>query len=436
MVTIEINNSYSQIKGLKTEQFRKVKKLLSYLPDPSATYFSGGFARPKYLIDPKGFFPTGLLTVLKEFLVAEGIESTDVELRVIPERQKSRFKLDLGKIKPYKSQLDASIVATLTPRCGIVMPTGSGKSLVIALIINNLGLHTIVVVPNLEIKKQLQATLEELFVSTKDILVENIDSKKLSTAKGYDCLIIDECHHAAASTYQKLNRTAWRNIYHRVFLTATYFRNQDSEKLLFEGIAGNVSYRLSYKQAVSEGYICPVEAYYVELPRTSTSGYRWNEVYNELVVNNISRNNIIADLLETLVKEGKSVLCLVKEIEHGLKLSNLTGIDFVNGQDATTREYISAFNSGQIKALIGTNGVIGEGVDTKPAEYMIIAGLGKAKSAFQQQVGRGVRIYPGKESCKIILFNDLSHKWTKSHFKAQVKVLKEEYDVVPVKLSI
>ena len=55
------------------------------------------------------------------------------------------------------------------------------------------------------------------------------------------------------------------------------------------------------------------------------------------------------------------------------------------GQDGIhTRVCFLEFNMGEIKTLIGTTGVVGEGVDTRPTEYVIIAGLGKSKPAFMQ----------------------------------------------------
>jgi superfamily II DNA or RNA helicase len=53
-----------------------------------------------------------------------------------------------------------------------------------------------------------------------------------------------------------------------------------------------------------------------------------------------------------------------------------------------------------------------------------------------QQCGRGFRRYEDKESCKIILIKDSSHKWTKQHFKAQCKILEEEYGVIPLKINV
>ena len=285
--------------------------------------------------------------------------------------------------------------------------------------------------PSREIKLQLKASLKDL----KNVIVENIDSKALNSLKDVDCLIIDECHHVAAKTYQRLNKMVWNGIYYRYMLTATPFRNQESEQLLFEGIAGKVIYELTYQDAVKNNYICPVEAFYHKLPKTNVAGYTWAQVYSELVVNNEHRNLVIAKTLLQLNAAGVATLCLVKEVAHGDTLSALTNLPFANGKDDDTRQFIKEFNEGRLKTLIGTTGILGEGVDTKPCEYVVIAGLGKAKSAFMQQVGRAIRRYPGKESAKVILFRDPSHKWTLAHFNAQKQILLVEYGISVIALD-
>ena len=90
-----------------------------------------------------------------------------------------------------------------------------------------------------------------------------------------------------------------------------------------------------------------------------------------------------------MARTNAPTLTLVKEINHGKALSVLSDSPFSNGEDEESRKYIELFKEARIKTLIGTTGVLGEGVDTKPAEYVIIAGLGKSKNAFMQQVGRG-----------------------------------------------
>jgi superfamily II DNA or RNA helicase len=433
-VTIEINNSYSQVLGLTTDQHRAMKKALSYEVAPAAAYYMGGHKpRLKSLIDAKGYFPSGLLTTLRQELLTIQVIPTMKDLRRKP-LLRGLHGSGVG-IKPYLSQIEARDKALAAGRGGISMPTGSGKSLVIALIIAKAGLKTLIVVPTLALKQQLTADLLERLGPKAKFKVENIDSPVLKTLTDFDVLIIDEAHRVAAKTYQDLNKTTWTKIYYRFFLTATYFRNQSNEHLLFEGLAGDLVYKLNYQDSVKEGYIVPVEAYYYDLPKVPVEGYTYAQVYSELVVNNEYRNNLIASVLTSLQAQGASTLCLVKEIKHGEILSALTGIPFVNGQDDGSRDYIRQFNTGEIKVLIGTTGIMSEGIDSKPCEYVVIATPGKAKSGFMQSVGRAVRRYPGKESAKIVLFRDKSNKWMLTHFNAQAKVLLEEYNVKITKLE-
>lgn len=439
MIVIEINNSTSKITGLVSSKFNKLRKLLSYTTNPTASYFAGNYNRPKYVIDKQGVFATGLLNRVINFLIKEKIQFEEKDLRIasILKIRKIDHKPDFSDIIPYTWQKWAAKVAEDSHRGIVSACTGSGKSLVIALIASRLSVRTLIVVPNLEIKEQLTDSLKRVFKDMSNITVENIDSNALKTATDYDLLIIDEAHHVAAKTYQKLNKSAWKGIYYRIFLTATPFRNQTEETLLFEGIAGQVIYELSYKEAVSKGYVVPVEAYYIEIPKVETDAYTWQEVYSQLVVNNKPRNQAIGHLMASLAMAKISTLCLVKEIQHGNNIASIIlSTPFANGQDETTRHFIKKFNSGELLSLIGTTGMLGEGVDTKPCEYVIIAGLGKAKSAFMQQVGRAIRIYPDKHSAKIILIKDKSHKFLLKHFQAQVKILRGEYGVTPMRLEI
>lgn len=344
--------------------------------------------------------------------------------------------------EPYPEQIEAARACYRHGSGIVVAPTGLGKSAIVALIINELRVKTLVVVPSLELKKQLTASLKMAFRGRlvgqygSIIAVENVDALDPTLISPYDCVIVDEFHHSAASTYRKLNLKSWGSVYHRIGLTATPFRSDDTERLLLESVLSQVIYRVTYEQAVSKGRIVPLEAYYIDLPKQKMKGDPriWSAVYSELVTNNETRHAIIVRLIESL--KGTPILCLVKEIQHGATLSQMTQVPFANGQEGDTRIKILEFNLGQSKALIGTTGVIGEGVDTKPAEYIILAGSGKAKTQFMQACGRGFRVFPGKESCKVILFRDRSHKFLERHFKECVKHLKDEYGVVPVKLEV
>jgi superfamily II DNA or RNA helicase len=427
--TIIVGNSYSQIVGMSAEEEKRARKALSYFPDPKAAYYSGGYSKPICLINKKGFFMSGLLPILMGTIKNAYV----IDKRTRPKSVPGMFALN-NSVKPYEWQDSAANIASTMDRGGIQAVTGSGKSLLIALIASRLNVRTLVVVPSLEIKKQLQDSFKSLFGDNDNISVENIDSSILKMKKDFDCLIVDEGHHSAAKTYRMLNKTVWNDVYYRFFLTATFYRNQEHEKLLFEGIAGELIYKLTYKEAVNK-YVVPVEAFYVNVPKQPTDAYTWGEVYKELVTNNDARNSMISRMLSVLKKEKVPTLCLVKEIHHGEILSEMSGVLFSNGKDEESRKYISDFNKGKITCLIGTTGILGEGIDTKPAEYVLIAGLGKAKSSFMQNVGRGLRKHNCKESAKIIIFRDTSHKYTLRHFNTQKKILLDEFGITVVELE-
>jgi superfamily II DNA or RNA helicase len=432
MLIVTINNSYSKISGLSVSQDKAVREELSYLVGGSSSFFSKYGPRRKSLLSKAGEFPTGVLEKVLYFFKASRLKYTLKDSRIRPAQiLNSSFR---STIVPYEAQVEAVAAAVTYGRGSISMPTGSGKSLVIALIAHELRVKTLVVVPSLEIKRQLTESLQSVFTDTSWITVENIDSANLKVARGYNCLIIDEAHHVAAKTYQKLNKSAWSGVYYRFFLTATPYRNDPEEMLLYEAIAGQSIYNLTYDEAVKNKYIVPVDAYYIESPRQETDAYTYAQVYSELVVNNNIRNRLIADLMFNI--PPAPMLCLVREVKHGEILSSMTGVPFVSGADESSRQYIEQFSSGVITSLIGTTGILGEGIDTKPCEYVIIAGLGKAKSQFMQQVGRGVRRYETKESAKIILIKDKSHKFLTRHFNAQSAILNKEYGVKPIKLEV
>lgn len=440
MVNLQIDNSVSKITGLTILQIKEIRNLLSYKISKAEMYF-GGYPNPvRFLIDKYGNFPTGLLYLVNSYLNLKEIEVIETDLRTRPNSSPDMFTLS-NVPSPRPDQINAATAAISSNRGIISMPTGTGKTLVAALIVNMLQVRTLIVVPTLELKRQLSESFTEWFGSLENLTIENVDAldpKKVVT--DVDCVIIDEFHRSGAKTYRELNKIAWSKIYYRFGITATPFRNQDNERLLLESILSEVIYRLTYKDAVDRQYIVPIHAFYIELPKLKVTSDTWPQVYSELVVNNKHRNETIAKLLLYLKRIGGSTLCLVKEINHGTNIIEecVEKFPFIKGENENNKELLTNFNNRKALITIGTTGVLGEGIDTRPAQYIIIAGLGKSRGQFMQNCGRGTRFHKDshKESCKIVIFKDKSHRWTLNHFNEQVKFLKEEYGCTPMKLEL
>src|ERR1017187_7742471 len=146
MVTIHVDNSYSQITGLDPKQFAALRKELSYSTGSQALYAGGNYPRVRYLIDNKGFFPTGLLSRLERHLEKTKIPSIYHPNSMYITTEKVNHKADWTSIHPYRHQLEAVNMADICHRGSLEMPTGSGKSLVLALITDKFSVRTLIIV--------------------------------------------------------------------------------------------------------------------------------------------------------------------------------------------------------------------------------------------------------------------------------------------------
>jgi superfamily II DNA or RNA helicase len=446
MIELRIGNSESRILGLDQKKYNQLKELISYDIDQSPGKYQKYYSRRRSLLSKSGAYPSGLNYLVLNWLKINALDFKAHDQRVTAKILQKPFVLNLQGVTPYAAQLDAvkQSLSVMEGRGTIRMPTGSGKSVTMALLVGSLGVRTLIVVPNLVLREQLTESFKAWFgydrvgrlKEGKDIAIDNIDGLTSRELKDYGCLILDEAHHAASKTYRTLNRKSWKNIYYRFSFTATPFRSKAEEQLLLESVTGETIYSLSHAESVKQGHILPIEAYYISIPRTVMKGNTkaWASVYSELVVNNEIRNEYIQKILLKLHTNKVSTLCLVKEIKHGEILSS-GAFPFVSAQN-DERHLIEQFSKGEIPILIGTTGVVGEGTDTRACEFVLIAGSGKAKVQFMQQVGRALRRFDGKTSAKIILLYDKSHRFLLRHFKEQCIILKEEYQVEPVELLL
>jgi len=438
-----IDNSFSKIDPLLPERIRlKIDKKTSFLNKSKSFYLTDpDWLAYEHLFSYESqFFPTGLGKEVASILKEENISFKILDKRKVPPFSFNRdFSRQPYELRPYQEEI---VKRCLKYRRGVVESvTGSGKTLMALHLINKLRRNVLFIVPTINIAEQTHFYFSKHypkntvgFVGGGNFVVNPITialpqsllKLPLDFFKKFGCLMIDESHHASALTIRDLNYKKFNGIYFRYFLTGTNFRNDGSD-LALKGTVGNVIASYGIHQAIREKFlVAPVFRIYFFHSENNQLKNVYSEEYKQSLVYNDDYHKVVASLGNKLLKQGKQTIIFVEEIAHGKILNKLIpGSYFICGERLSNnnREILQKFNKKEIKLIIGTS-VIGEGVDTVPAEYGIFAGGGKAKSEVIQRIGRLLRPSPGKKNAYIIDFAHVNTNFLFKHYQQRLSIYK------------
>jgi superfamily II DNA or RNA helicase len=147
--------------------------------------------------------------------------------------------------------------------------------------------------------------------------------------------------------------------------------------------------------------------------------------YKEHVLNSPVMLGQIEDDARRMMTAGKSVLILVDEVVHGKQLSIALGIPFATGIDKKSQSYVDNLNSGKIQGLIGTDGKISEGTDTKNVDVLILANFVASKGPVTQCVGRSLRRQGTKTKAIILDYIPMGSTMLSRHGFQRIEYYKE-----------
>lgn len=466
MVKITLYNSTCQLVGLDKQDYSALQEHLSYTDQQAEYSFQKiikSIAQVNSLLNDKAFggdqselkkrkaflvkeaskldelrkitlvndneFPSGLLPKVLDWLSDEGIAWDLNDKRIEPKKNSVKImnKLPFPDFRYYQEEAVKNLM--VDGRGIVVLPTGTGKTVTAAKMIWELGVKTLIITPNKEITKMMREVMVKFFGSgSVDVLnTKSVKIKKAisivniqalikidpSVLKGVDAVFIDEFHHSAATTYQEVNEKHLKDVYYRIGLTATNFRNDGSD-LALQGVLSEVLYEYSVQQAIKDGFLVKPTFEIIE-NKIRIQETQYQKVYRAGIVENRERNKIIAEIAEE-VKNEKTII-LVQYKEHGDMLKELIpGAEFIHGEekDDARIQMMEDFRDGELMCLIGTS-VIGEGVDLPCAQNLIMAGGGKARSQVIQNVGRVLRIMDGKTKATIFDFKDKDGGFLEEH---------------------
>jgi superfamily II DNA or RNA helicase len=426
-------------------------------------------------------FPTGLYSKVRDFMQENELEYGVSDKRVQCKRFHDYVLSEDIVFRPYQ---DKSISSCVKAQRGIVkIATGGGKTFIAAGLFQILGLKKMVFFAMsgdliLQAKDEIEKCIRfngsavEVGVigggmcDIRDITVCTIqtacrcfgvdyeksdedDSKEKVSDEvlekrddikafllGCEAIIFDEVQHAACDTVKDIMERCNMAQY-RFGLSASPWRD-DKADLFIDAYFGRRIVDISASALIRAGYLVKPTIYFVKIETDLAPFSSYPVVYKRYVTDNEVRNNFIVKKAKEHSEEGRVVLILIKQINHGKLLEGMIeGSVMLSGKVSLKKrkQALDDFRDGKIKVVIATS-IFDQGIDVKRVSCLILGGSGKSSTRALQRIGRVLRTFEDKEDAVVYDFMDTC-KYLSKHARARLKIYKTEpeFEIVNVDME-
>lgn len=351
-------------------------------------------------------------------------------------------------LRPYQEKSVNNCVAYLTDpkrkENGIaILPTGSGKSLVIAEIANRLDGNVLILQPSKEILEQNyekyvsygnEAGIYSASVGVKKVMRVTFamigSIVRTNLFNDFKYVIIDECHLVNSNSGQY--KALLSNIKNArcIGLTATPYRLSTSSygsvlKFLTRTrprVFSNVVSLVQTKDLFDAGYLSKLNYYRINgfdasKVHLNSTGAEFDDRDLKKYLKDIKFDTSVTGVVRRLLAVNrKGILVFTRFVEESEYIAREIGSDcaMVNGETPKKeRERIlSEFKKGKIKVVCNV-GVLTTGFDYPELDTVVLARPTRSLSLYYQMVGRGIRPHKDKESAWIVDMVGLSSEFGK-----------------------
>jgi DNA repair protein RadD len=342
------------------------------------------------------------------------------------------------ELRDYQQESSQAAIEYLTgnskKNAMIVLPTGSGKSLVIAEIANGLDSHVLIFQPSKEILEQNYNKLLSYDILDCSIYSASFNSKKISRItfatigsvknnpelfEHFKYIIIDECHFV--NPKKGMYKEFLENVPCKVLgLTATPYR------LTTDGFGGSILkfltrtrpkvftdliYHSQISTLLDRGYLSELEYFNIEAVdisqlKVNSTGADFTDESVKNHYKKIEFNTKLINIVERLIKAGRSnIIVFTRFIEEAQYIvDNMAGLaEIVTGKTPKKdRERIlNDFKSGEFK-VVANVGVLTTGFDFPELSTIVLARPTKSLALYYQMVGRAIRPHEDKKTGWIV----------------------------------
>lgn len=249
-------------------------------------------------------------------------------------------------------------------------------------------------------------SLEADFIfATSNMLGRHLDSFKKDE---FDYIIYDEVHHVVAETGKKIFEYFEPEFILGLTATPERMDNQD----IFTLFDQNVPFELRLRDAINNDLVVPFHYYGI---RDQLVDYSSKDKMT-IAKNIAEQNNIefIKSQIEKYRKPGEKLKCIAfctniqscrlmaEELyEEGYHTISLTGI---NDTGVRIKAFKDLQDENNLLEIICTVDILNEGVDIPQVNMVLFLRPTESQTVFIQQLGRGLRKYPGKDYVTVLDF--------------------------------
>lgn len=215
----------------------------------------------------------------------------------------------------------------------------------------------------------------------------------------FDLIIIDEAHHAAAKSYKKI----LEYFRPRLILGFTATPNR-GDKVRLDDVFQKIIFQKDLKWAIKNKYLTDIYCMRVNIGYDiSGVAKRMGDFAPSELEEALDTDVLNKAIAEAYKKYAKGqTLIFATSVKHCEDIAKeIPGAVAVTAETKNREELIKKFTNREIPVLVNCM-IFTEGTDMPLVETVMIARPTQNSSLYTQMVGRGLRLYPGKEKLVLI----------------------------------
>lgn len=309
-------------------------------------------------------------------------------------------------------------------------PTAFGKTVTAAALIARRRVNTLVLVHRTELLRQWQERLQAFLGVGKEVvgtlgggkprITGQIDIAVMQSlsrkgeindlVKNYGQVIIDECHHLSAVSFEALLRSSPAR--YVMGLTATPIRRDGQQPIIFMQ-CGPIRHTAS--RPASAPHDLSVIPHLLTGPIQVPEGSGIQEVFKRLAEDTQRMAAIVSAVVQAY-QQGRKILVLTQRTEHVERLDlalreQVANLYALHGrmpkkQRASLLSGLESLDEEAPRVLIATGTLIGEGFDHPALDTLVLAMPISWRGILQQYAGRLHRVHTAKSDVQVIDFVD------------------------------